>query len=146
MTSSGCVALVAVGDAVLLVEDIRYRVQKLFPADGAVVLQKINTPDRSFKWFISQIWVSVPAMANAAAGTAFPSVCGCADLEPSCLLPDTSHFATQVEIETSTAHDTWCLLMADDSSVDSLQRAFDEAQFEIQTYFDLNLQLLQDMS
>ena len=53
MTSSGRVAPVNVGDTVLLVEDVRYRVQKLFPADGTVVLQKINTRDRPFKRFIS---------------------------------------------------------------------------------------------
>ena len=66
--------------------------------------------------------------------------------EPPRLLPYMSDFAIQVEIETSTAHDTWCSLMTDYSSVDLLQRAFDEAKIEPQTYFDLNSQLLEDMA
>ena len=82
MTSSGRVAAVAVGDTVLLVEDVRYRVQKLFPADGTVVLQKIKTRYRPFKRFISQIWVPPPAMAEAAADPAFHSICDCPDPEP----------------------------------------------------------------
>ena len=146
MTSSGRVAPVAVGDTVLLVEDIRYRVQKLFPADGTVVLQKINTRDRPFKRFISQIWVPPPAMAEAAADPAFHSICDCPDPEPPRLLPDMSDFSTQVEMETSTAHDTGYSLMTDYSSVDRLQRAFDKAKVEAQTYFDLNSQLLEDMA
>ena len=146
MTSSGRVAPVAVGDTVLLVQDVRYRVQKLFPADGTVVLQKINTRDRPFKRFISQIWVPPPAIADAAADPAFHSICDCPDPEPPRLLPDMSDFATQVEMETSTAHDTWCSLMTDYCSVDRLQRAFDEAKVEAQTYFDLTSQLLEDMA
>ena len=146
MTSSGLVAPVAVGDTVLLVEDVRYRLKKLFPEDSTVVLQKINTRDRPFKRFFSQIWVPPPAMAEAAADPAFHFICDCPDPEPPRFLPDMSDFAIQVEMETSTAHDTWCSLMTDYSSVDRLQRAFDEAEVETQTYFDLNSQLLEDMA
>ena len=85
-------------------------------------------------------------MADAAADPAFYSLCDCPDPEPPHLLPYMSDFAIQVEIETSTAHDTWCSLMTDYSSVDRLQRAFDEAKAEAQTYFDLNSQLLEDMA
>ena len=85
-------------------------------------------------------------MADAAADPAFHSICDCPDPEPPRLLPDMSDFATQVEMETCTAHDTWCSLMTDYSSVDRLQRAFDEAKVEAQTYFDLNSQLLEDMA
>ena len=49
-------------------------------------------------------------------------------------------------METSTVHDTWCSLMTDYSSVDHLQRSFDEAKVEAHTYFDLNWQLLEDMA
>ena len=72
-------------------------------------------------------------MADAAADPAFRSICDCPDPEPPRLLPDMSDFAIQVEMETSTAHDTWCSLMTDYSSVDRLQRAFDEAKVEAQT-------------
>ena len=143
MTSSGRVAPVGVGDTVLLVEDVRYRVQKLSPADSTVALQKINTRDRPFK---RQIWVRPPAMTDAAAHPAFYSLCDCPDPEPPRLLPHMSDFATQVEMETFTAHDTWCSLMTDYSSVYLLQRAFGEAKVEARTYFDLNLQLLEDMA
>ena len=85
-------------------------------------------------------------MAHAAADPAFTSLCDCPDPEPPHFLPGMSDFATQVEMETSTAHDTWCLLKTDYSSVDCLQRAFDEAKVEAQTYFDLNSQLLEDMA
>ena len=85
-------------------------------------------------------------MAEAAADPAFHSICDCPDPEPPRRLPDMSDFATQVQMETSTAHDTWCSLMTDCSSVDRLQRAFDEAKVEAQTYFDLNSQLLEDMA
>ena len=146
MTSSSRVAPVAIGDTVLLMEDVRYRVQKLFPADGTVVLQKINTRHRPFKRFISQIWVPPPTMADAAVDPALHTICDCPDPEPPRLLPDMSVFATQVEMETSTAHDTWCSLVTDFSSVDRLQRAFEEAKVEAQTYFDLNSQLLEDMA
>ena len=40
ITSSGRVSTIGVGDTVLLVEDVKYRVQKLFPSDGTVVLQR----------------------------------------------------------------------------------------------------------
>ena len=85
-------------------------------------------------------------MADAAADPAFHSICACPDSEPPRLLPDMSDFATQVEMETSTAHDTWCSLMTQYSSVDHLQRAFEEAKVEAQTYFDLNSQLLGDLA
>ena len=52
ITSSGRVAPTSVGDTLLSVEDAKYRVQKLFPPDGTVVLQKINTRYRPFKRFI----------------------------------------------------------------------------------------------
>ena len=133
MTSSGRVAPVAVGDTVLLVEDVQYRVQKIFFADGTAVLQKINTRDRPFKGIISQIWVPPPSMADATADPAFHSICACPEPDPPSLLPDMSDFATQVEMETSTAHDTWCSLMTDYLSVDRLQRAFEEAKVEAQT-------------
>ena len=144
MTSSGRVAPVAVGDTVLLVEDVRYRVQKLFPADGTVVLQKIKSRNRAFKRFICQISVPPSAMADAAADPGFYSLRDSLEPQPPRLLPDMSDFATHVEMETSTAHDTWCSLMTDYSSVDRLQRAFDEAKVEAQTYFDLNSQLSED--
>ena len=120
--------------------------QKLFPADDTVDLQKINTRDHPIKLFISQTCVSPPAMADAAADTAFRFVCDLSDPEPPRLLLDTSEVATQIEMETSTAHDTWCSLMTDYSSVDYLQRSFDEAKVEAHTYFDLNWQLLEDMA
>ena len=120
--------------------------QKLFAADGTVLLQNINTRDRPFKQFISQIWVPPPTMAHAAADPVFRCICDFPDPEPPRLLPDVSDFATQVEMETSTAHDEWRSLMTDYSSVDRLQRAFEEAKVETQTYFDLKSQLMEDMA
>ena len=148
MTSSGRFAPVTVVDTVFMVEDFRYRVQKLFPADSTVVLQKINTRDRPFKRFVSQIWILLPTSVDAAADFAFLalSLCDCPDPETPRPLADTSDFATQVEQETSTAHDRWRSLMTDYSSVDRLQLAFGEAKFEAHTFFDLNSQLLEDLA
>ena len=92
------------------------------------------------------IWVSPHAVVDSAADPTFRSLCDCLDPGNPRLLPDTSDFAAQVEMRTSFAHDTWCSMMTDYSSHDRLQRAFDEANFEAQTYFDLNLQLLEDMA
>ena len=148
MTSSGLVAPVAVGDTVFLVEDVKYRVQKLFPADGTVVLQKINTRDRPFKRFISQLWVPPPSTHDAVADVDMPlAPCLCPDSEPPRLLPDTCDSTTQVDNPSATNDlDKWCSLMTDYSSVDRLQQAFDEARVEARTYFDLNSQLLTDLA
>ena len=148
VTSSGRVAPISVGDTVLLVEDVKYRVQKLFPLDGTVVLQKINTRDRPFKRFISQLWVPPPSTHDAVADVDMPlSPCLCPDPEPPRLLPDTCDSTTQVHIPSAANDlDKWCSLMTDYSSVDRLQQAFDEARIEARTYFDLNSQLLTDLA
>ena len=148
IASSGHVAPISVGDTVLLVEDVKYRVQKLFSSDGTVVLQKINTRDRPFKRFVSHLWVLPPSTHDAVADVDMPIVpCLCPDPEPPRLLPDTCDWSTQVDI-TSTPNDLdkWCSLMKDYSSVDRLQQAFDVARIEARTYFDLNSQLLTDLA
>ena len=148
ITSSGRVAPISVGDTVLLVEDVKYRVQKLFPSDGTVVLQKINTRDRPFKRFISQLWVLLPSTHDAVADVAMPLAPRlCPDPEPPRLLPDTCNSTTQVDIPSAANDlDKWCSLMTDYSSVDRLQQAFDEARIEARTFFDLNSQLLTDLA
>ena len=148
ITSSGRVAPISIGDTVLSVEDVKYRVQKLFPSDGTVVLQKINTRDRPFKRFISQLWVPPPVTHDAVADVDMPlAPCLCPDPEPPRLLPDTCDSTTQVDnLYTANDLDKWCSLMTDYSLVDSLQQAFDEARIEAQTYFDLNSQLFTDLA
>ena len=130
ITSSGRVAPISVGDTVLLVEDVKHRVQKLFPSDGTVVLRKINTRDRPFKQFISQLWVPLPSTHDAVADVDMPlAPCLCPDPEPPRLLPDTCDSTTQVDIPSAANDlDKCCSLMADYSSVDRLQQAFDEAR------------------
>ena len=148
ITSSGRIAPINVGDTILLVEDVKYRVQKLFPSDGTVVLQKINTPDRPFKRFISQLWVPPPSTHDAVADVDIPlAPCLCPNPEPPRLLPNTCDSTTQVDIPSAAIDlDKWCSLMTDYSSVDRLQQAFDEARIEARTYFDLNSQLLADLA
>ena len=148
ITSSGRVAPISVGDTALLVEDVKYRLQKLFPSDGTVVLQKINTRDRPFKRFISQLWVPPPSTHDAVADVDMPlAPCLCPDPEPPRLLPDTCDLTTQLD-SPSAANDLhkWCSLMTDYSSVDRLQKAFDEARIEARTFFDFNSQLLTDLA
>ena len=148
ITSSGRVAPISVGDTVLLVEDVKYRVQKLLPSDGTVVLQKINTRDRQFKRFISQLWVPPPSTHDAVADVDMPlAPCLCPDPEPPSLLLDMCDSTTQVDIPSAANDlDKWCSLMTDYSSVDRLQQAFDEARIEARSYFDLNSQLLTDLA
>ena len=147
ITSSGRVAPISVGDTVLSVEDVKYRVQKLFSSDGTVVLQKINARDRPFKRFISQLWVPPPSTHDAVADVDMPiAPCLCPDPEPPRLFPDTFDSTTKVDIPfTANDLDKWCSLMTD-YSVDRLQQAFDEARIEARTYFDLNSQLLTDLA
>ena len=148
ITSSGRVAPFSVGDTVLLVEDVKYRVQKLFPSVGTVVLQKINTRDRPFKRFISQLWVPPPSTHDAVADVDMPlAPCLCPDPELPRLLTVTCASTTQVDIPSTTNDlDKWCSLMTDYSSVDRLQQAFHEGKIEARTYFDLNSQLLTDLA
>ena len=138
--SSGRVAPVSVGDTFLLVEDVKYRVQKLFPSDGTVVLRKINTRDRPFKRFISQFWVPPPSTQDAVADVDMRlALWLCPDPEPPRLLPDTCDSTTQVDLPSTTNDlDKWCSLMTEYSSVNRLQQAFDEARVEARNYFDLN--------
>ena len=99
ITSSGRVATISVGDTVLLVDYVKYRVQKLFPSDGTVVLQMINTRDRPFKRFISQLWVPPTSTHHAVADVDMPlAPCLCPDPEPPRFLPDTCDSTTQVDI------------------------------------------------
>ena len=111
-----------------------------------MVLQKINTRDRPFKRFISQLWVSPPSTHDAVADVDMPfAPCLSPDPEPPRLLPDICDSTTQVDIP-STANDLdkWFSLITDYSSVDRLQQAFDEARVKARTYFDLDSQLLTD--
>ena len=148
MTSSGRVAPISVGDTVLVVKDVKYRVQNLLPSDGTVVLQKINTRDRPFKRFISQLWVPPPSIHDAVADVDMTFAhCLCPEPELTRLLPDNCDSITQVDIPSASSDlDKWCSLMTDYTSVDHLQQAFDEARNEARTYFDLNSQLLTDMA
>ena len=141
-------APISVGDTFLLVEDVKYRVQKLFSSDGAVVLQKINTRDRPFKRFVSQLLVPPPSTHDAVADVdmSLPP-CLCADPKPPRFLPDTCDSTTQVDISCTTNDlDKWCSLMTNYPSVDRLQQAFYEARVEARTFFDLNSQLLTDLA
>ena len=61
------------------------------------------------------------------------------------LLPDATDSCTQFNLHAAQALDSWCSVMTDLSTVDWLQRAFDEAKIEAQTYFDPNVQLLTDL-
>ena len=129
-------------------EYLKYRVQKLFPSDGTVVLQKINTRDRPFKRFISHLWALPPSTYDAVADVDMPLAhCLCPEPEPPRLLPDTRDSTTQVDVPSTTNDlDKWCSLMTDYSSVDRLQQAFYEAGVEARTCFDLNSQLLTDLA
>ena len=148
LTSSGRVAPISVGDTVLLVEDVKYRVPKLFPSDGTVVLQKVSTRDRPFKRFISQLWVPPPSTHDAVAVVDKPlAPCLFPDPEPPRLLPDTCDSTTEADIPSAANDlDKWCSLMTDYSLVDRLQQAFDEARIEARTYFHLISQLLTDLA
>ena len=127
---------------------MKYRVQKKFPSDGTVVLQKINTRDRPLKRFISQLWVPPSSTHDAVADVDMPlAPCLCPEPQPPRLLSDTCDSTTQVDIPSTTNDlDKWCSLMTDYSSVEHLQQAFDEARVEAPTYYDLNSQLLTDLA
>ena len=131
VSSCGHVAPIGVGDGVVLVEDVPYRIQNLFPADGTVVLQKIKTLDRAFKRFISLLWVPPPPTSDSSADLdRLTSKYLCPVPEPPCLLPDTSDCQIRVDILEDQALDTWCSLMTDYSSVEHLHRVLEETNAE----------------
>ena len=111
----------------------------MFRSDGTLVLQKINTRDRPFKRFISQLWVPPLSTHDAVAHVDIPlAPCLCPEPEPPRLLPEICDSTTQVDVPSTTNDlDKWCSLMTDYSSVDRLQQAFDEAGVEAHTFFDL---------
>ena len=116
----------------------------MFPSDGIVVLQNINTTERPFKRFISKLWVPPPLTHDAVADVDMPlAPCLCPEPEPRRLLPDTCDSTTQVDIPSTTNDlDKWCSLMTEYSSLDRLQLA----RVEARTYFDLSSQLLTDLA
>ena len=120
----------------------------MFPSNGNVVLQKIDTRDRPFKCSLSQLWVPPPSTHDAVADVDMPLAhCLCPEPGSPSLLRDTCDSTTQVDIPSTTNDlDKWCSLMTDYSSVDRLQQAFNEARIEARTYFDLNSQLLTDIA
>ena len=129
---------VSVGDHVLLVEHVPYRVRKLFPDQQAVCLQKINSRDPPFKRSVRQLWFPPPATNDMAIDVDLPtSNCLCPEPVPPRALPDVSDNSTQVDLHTSKALDEWCSLMTDFSSVDKLDQAFHEARAEAEKYYKL---------
>ena len=125
---SVCVATIAVGDAVLLREYVRFRVRKLFLSDGTVVLQKIPTRGRPCKRFINQLWVPPASTHDAVAYVEMPLQIACArSLSPLFFWPTpaippftSSHFQVFGR-----------LLLLDDqlfSTVNCLEQAFEETR------------------
>ena len=120
----------------------------MFPFNGNVVLQKIDTRDRPFKCGLTQLWVPPPSTHDVVADVDM-LLAHCLSPEPESprLPPDTGDSTTQVDIPYTTNDvDKWCSLMTDYSSVDRLQQAFNEAKVEACTYVDLNSQLLTDVA
>ena len=65
MVPSGPCLPVDVGETVLNYGELWYRVHKLFPADGKVVLQKSNTLKSPFNRFLNKLWFPPPSANDA---------------------------------------------------------------------------------
>ena len=73
--------------------------------------------------------------------------CSCSEPEPLLhMLFGASGSCTQVDFPAVQALDDCCSFVTDFSSVDRLQDAFDENKVVAQTYFDLNVQMLTNLS
>ena len=133
LTSSGRFHSVAVNDHVFLVEDLQYRVTKIFPEEGSVRLQKINCRDRPFKRSLKQIWLPPPATSEVSVTADLPTAnCFCPEPMPPQILPDISDSAVQVDLPQRDAMDEWVSLMTDYSSVDNLEQAVSEARKQLE--------------
>ena len=138
ITSSGSVPPIAIGESIVLVEVDRYRFKKLFHADGTVVSQKINIKDRPFNCG----YLHFPHATH--------------QLMLTCQLPIASvrsrnpiifYLIELISVLKSISMlDDRCLVMTDFSSVDRLQRAFENGKVGAQTYFDPNAQLLTELT
>ena len=133
LTSSGRIPPVAVNDHVFLVEDLQYRVTKIFPEEGSVRLQKINCRDRPFMRSLKQIWLPPPATSEVSVTEDLPTAnCFCPEPIPPQFLPDVSDSAVQVDLPQRDAMDEWVSLMTDYSSVDNLEKAVSEARQQLE--------------
>ena len=116
-----------------MVEDLQYRVTKLFPEGGSVRLQKVNCRDRPFKRSLKQIWLPPPATCEVSVTADLPTAnCLCPEPIPPQILPDVSDSAVQVDLPQRNAMDEWVSLMTDYSSVDNLETAVSEAQKQLE--------------
>ena len=126
VTCSGRVASVGVGDVVHLVEDTRYVVKKLFPDGRTCLLQKVNDNRPPFRRFLNQLWVPPPPTAESIVEVDLPTTnCLCPDPVPPKIKDDPE---VQVDLIKQDAMDEWCNLMTDFSSVEHLERAFNDAK------------------
>ena len=128
VTCSGRVASVGVGDIVHLVEDTSYVIKKLFPDGRTCLLQRVNDTRPPFRRFLNQLWVPPPPTSESVAEVDLPST--------NCLCPDpvapplTDEVEVQVDLVKQDAMDEWCSLMTDFSSIENLERAFNDAKKE----------------
>ena len=128
VTCSGRVAPVGVGDVVHLVEDTRYVVKKLFPDGRTCLLQKVNDNRPPFRRFLNQLWVRPPLTAESVVEVDLPTnICLCPDPVPPKVKDDAE---VQVDLIKQDGMDKWCNLMTDFSSVEHLERAFNDAKQE----------------
>ena len=133
VTSSGRIHPVAVNDHVFLVEDLQYRVTKIFPEEGSFRLQKIKCRDCPFKRSLKQIWLPLPATCEVSVTADLPTAnCICPEPIPPQILPDTSDSAVQVDLPQCDAMDEWVSLMTDNSSVDNLEKTVSEAPKQLE--------------
>ena len=116
-----------------MVEDLQYRVTKIFPEECSVRLQKINCPDRPLKRSLKQIWLPPPANCEVSVTANLPTAnCFCPEPIPHQILPDVSDSAVQVNLPQRDAIDEWVSLMTDYSSVDNLEKAVSEARQQLE--------------
>ena len=128
LTSSGRFHSVAVNDHVFLVEDLQYRVTKIFPEEGSVRLQKINCRDRPFKRSLKQIWLPPPVTCEVSVTADLPTAnCFCPEPMPPQILPDISDSAVQMDLPQRDAMDEWVSLMTD-----NLEQAVSEARKQLE--------------
>ena len=133
LTSSGRIHSVAVNDHVFLVEDLQYRVTKIFHEEGSVRLRMINCRDCLFKRSLKQIWLLPPATSEVSVTADLPTAkCFCPEPIPPQIFPDVSDSAVQVDMPQRDAMDEWVSLMTDFSSVDNLEEAVSEARQQLE--------------
>ena len=119
-----------------LLDPLEYRVFRINPISQNVTLKKVNAPqNRPFVRAANQLWVPTPTSLSLRVNVHEPTEnCLCSPPLPPPVLPDTFDVAVEASMDAEEAME---LLVTDFDSVQSLQKAFEEARVAANNTFQV---------